>query len=146
MKNVEMFYINEQHKDIVEEHINSIKRLMYFATENVGDGKYHDYLDILNSIYLYSNNFYNTMLDKTDTDGGVVAEFIFLIPNMSFYSSIGFLTALRDGDNNSDMKMTLEKIGLSCENTISELADILMDESEKKNILKDLPNIKINQN
>jgi len=146
MKNVEMFYINEQHKDIVEEHISAIKRLMYFATENVGNGKYHDYLDILNSIYLYSNNFYNTMLDKTDADSGVVAEFIFLIPNMSFYSSIGFLTALRDGDNNFDMKMSLEKIGLSCENTISELADILMDESEKKNILKDLSSIKINQN
>lgn len=146
MKDIEMLYLNEQHKKIVEAHLKRIKRLMYFATENTDSGKYHHYLEILNSIYLYSNNFYNTMLDKNDTDSGVIAEFMFLIPNMCFYSAIGFLTALRDGSNDSSMKMSLEKVALSCENTTSELADILIDENGKREILKDLSNIKINQN
>jgi hypothetical protein len=146
MKDIEMCYLNEQHKLIVEAHIKKIKKMMYYATENVDGGKYQGFLDILNSIYLYSNNFYSTMLDKDDTDSGVVAEFLFLIPNMCFYSTIGFLTALKDGRNDSEIKGYLQRIGISCENTTSELADILMDENEKKENLMDLVNVKINQN
>ena len=119
---------------------------MYFATEDVDGGKYQDFLHIVNSIFLYSNNFHKTMVDKVDTDNGVVAEFIFLIPNMIFYTSIGFLTALKDGENDEDMKDALEKIGLSCENTTSELADIIIDESEKKQIYEEIDKIKVNQN
>jgi len=44
------------------------------------------------------------------------------------------------------MKDALEKIGLSCENTTSELADILIDESEKKQIYEEIDKIKVNQN
>ena len=108
MKDTEILYINEQHQIIIDSHIKSIKALMYFATEKVSTGRYQDFLNILNSIYLYSNNFYNTMLDKNDTDDGVIAEFIFLIPNMTFYTAIGFLTALKDGDNELDIRESLE--------------------------------------
>ena len=146
MKNIEMFYLNDQHKKIAEAHIKSIKRLIYFATENEDSGKYQEYVEILNSIYLYSNNFYHTMVDKTDTDNGVVAEFIFLIPNMCFYSAIGFLTALKNDSNISEMNNYLEKIAVICEVATSELANILMDENERENIIKDLSEIKINQN
>ncbi len=146
MKDTEILYLNDQHEKIVESHLKTIKKLMYFATEDVDGGKYQDFLHIVNSIFLYSNNFHKTMVNKVDTDNGVVAEFIFLIPNMIFYTSIGFLTALKDGENNEDMKDALEKIGLSCENTTSELADIIIDESEKKQIYKEIEEIKVNQN
>jgi len=146
MKNIEMLYLNRQHQEIVECHISKIKKLMYYATENVDSGKYKGFLDILNSIYLYSNNFYSTVLDRSDDDNGVVAEFLFLVPNMCFYSAIGFLTALRDGENDSDMKDYLERVGAISENATGELADILIDEEEKKEIIKDLVNIKIKQN
>ena len=88
----------------------------------------------------------NTMLDKNDTDDGVIAEFIFLIPNMTFYTAIGFLTALKDGDNESDIRESLENIGFRCENTTSELADILIDENEKKQMIKNLTEIQVTQN
>lgn len=146
MKDTEIIYINEQHQIIIDSHIKNIKALMYFATEKVSTGRYQDFLDILNSIYLYSNNFYNTMLDKNDTDDGVIAEFIFLIPNMTFYTAIGFLTALKDGDNESDIRESLENIGFRCENTTSELADILIDENEKKQMIKNLTEIQVTQN
>lgn len=146
MKDTEILYLNDQHEEIVESHLKTIKKLMYFATEDVDGGKYQDFLHIVNSIFLYSNNFHKTMVDKVDTDNGVVAEFIFLIPNMIFYTSIGFLTALKDGENDDDMKEALEKIGLSCENTTSELADIIIDESEKKQIYEEIDKIKVNQN
>ena len=146
MKDKEILYLNDQHEEIVESHLKTIKKLMYFATEDVDGGKYQDFLHIVNSIFLYSNNFHKTMVNKVDTDNGVVAEFIFLIPNMIFYTAIGFLTALKDGENNEDMKDALEKIGVSCENTTSELADIIIDESEKKQIYKEIEEIKVNQN
>ena len=37
-------------------------------------------------------------------DEGLVEEFIFLIPNMVFYTAIGYLTALKDGENDYLMR------------------------------------------
>ena len=145
MKNTDIFYLNDRHRDIIETHTRNIKQVMYFATEDVNEGKYQDFLHILKSVYLYSNNFYDTMLKK-DEDGGVTAEFIFLIPNMTFYTTVGFLTALKDGENDSDLQYYLEQIGKYCENATSELADILIDEQEKNKLLKDIQDIELSQN
>jgi hypothetical protein len=68
------------------------------------------------------------------------------MPNMSFYTAIGFLTALKNKNNKSIMRESLERIVMSCEDTTSELADVLIDENEKKQLIKDLPNKEINQN
>ena len=138
MKDIDIVYLNKEHKTIIGKHLKMISELMYYATENTKSGKYKDFLDILNSIYMYSNNFYSTMVDKQDCENGVVAEFLFLIPNMSFYTAIGFLTALKDGENDLFLRKSLEDIGINCENTTSELADILIDETEQKKIFKDI--------
>jgi hypothetical protein len=145
MKNTAISYINDQHKEIVQTHIQKIKKVMYFATEDAGDGKYKDFLDILDSIYLYSNNFYDTMVSKR-TRSEILEEFIFLIPNMVFYTAIGFLTALKDGENDFLMRDSLETIGSYCEGTTSELADIIIDEKETKKILQDILENKISKN
>ena len=110
---------------------------MYYATENETAGKYQDFLNILDSVYLYSNNFHDTTL-KTEDDNGVMAEFIFLIPNMLFYTAIGFLTALKTECNADFMCSHLEKVGSLCENSTSELADVLIDVTDKKKILEDM--------
>ena len=57
---------------------------------------------------------------------------------MSFYTAIGFLTALKDGENDSQLRDSLTNVGLSCESTTSELADVLFDETEKKQIIRDI--------
>ncbi len=145
MKNTDIFYLNDRHREIIETHTRNIKQVMYFATEDVSEGKYQDFLHILKSVYLYSNNFHDTMLKK-DEDGGVTAEFIFLIPNMTFYTTVGFLTALKDGENDSDLQYYLEQIGRYCENATSELADVLIDEKEKNRLLKDIQDIELSQN
>ena len=145
MKNTDIFYLNDKHREIIETHAKNIKQVMYFATEDVNEGKYQDFLHILKSVYLYSNNFHDTMLKK-DEDGGVTAEFIFLIPNMTFYTTVGFLTALKDGENDLDLQYYLEQIGEYCENATSELADVLIDEQEKGKLLKDIQDIELSQN
>ena len=138
MKDTEVIYLNEQHQKIVSNHIKMVKRLIYYATEEAEKGKFQDFLTILRSIYMYSNNFYNTEVDKKKCDRGTVSEFLFLIPNMSFYMAIGFLTGLKNNDDNLDLRDRVERIAMFCEDTTSELADILIDEEEKKNILKEI--------
>ena len=146
MKDKEVIYLNAEHEEIIKKHIKSFKKLMYFATENTQEGKFQDYLTILNSIYMYSNNFYSTVVSKKNCDKGAVAEFLFLIPNMSFYTAIGFLTALKDGENDFVMKNGLEEIGSICENATSELADILIDEKESKRLMQDILDLELTKN
>ena len=138
-------YLNAQHKVIIENLQREIKKVMYFATENVSVGKYQDFSHMMTTVYLYSNNFHDTVLKK-EKDDGVVSEFIFLIPNMIFYTAIGFLTALKDGDNNSELQFHLEKIAHYCELATGELADIIIDAKEKASLLKEFESIEITQN
>ena len=145
MKNTDISYINDNHKKIVEQHIRKIKKAMYFATEDVGEGKYQDFLDIMNSVYLYSNNFYDTMVEKKGDSASLVV-LIFLIPNMVFYTAICYLAPFKDGDNDYLMRSSLEEIGSICENATSELADILIDEKESKKIMQDILDLDLTKN
>ena len=117
---------------------------MYYATETAANGKYQEFLEIMSSVYMYSNNFHDSMLKKEDS--GVIAEFLFLIPNMMFYTSIGFLTALKNNNNYKELGKYLEEIASATENATSELADILIDNQEKQKILKELQNVRVSKN
>ena len=67
-----------------------------------------------------------------------MAEFIFLIPNMLFYTAIGFITGLKTKENGDVMVIHLERIGSLCENSTGELADVLIDATDKKRLLEDI--------
>jgi len=137
MKKKDILYLNESHQEVIEMLMDDVKKIMYYATEDEISGKYQDFLNILDSVYLYSNNFHDTTL-KIEGDDGVMAEFIFLIPNMLFYTAIGFLTGLKTNENSDDMAIHLEKIGSLCENSTSELADVLIDATDKKRLLEEI--------
>ena len=134
MKKKDILYLNEGHQVVVESLMEDVKQIMYYATEDEIVGKYKDFLKILDSVYLYSNNFHETTL-KIEGGDGVMAEFIFLIPNMLFYTAIGFLTALKTEENGNDMIVFLEKIANLCENSTGELADVLIDATDEKKLL-----------
>jgi len=137
MKKTDILYLNAGHQEVVEVLMDDVKKIMYYATEDEIAGKYQDFINIIDSVYLYSNNFHDTTL-KIEGDDGVMAEFIFLIPNMLFYTAIGFLTALKKDGNSDSMAVHLEKIGSLCENSTGELADVLIDATDKKRLLEDM--------
>jgi len=137
MKKKDILYLNASHQEVVEVLMEDVKKIMYYATEDEIAGKYQDFLNILDSVYLYSNNFHETTL-KIEGDDGVMAEFIFLIPNMLFYTAIGFLTGIKTKANGDVMAVHLEKISSLCENSTSELADVLIDATDKKRLLEDM--------
>ena len=62
MKKKDILYLNEGHQEVVEGLMEDVKKIMYYATEDEIAGKYQDFLSILDSVYLYSNNFHDTTL------------------------------------------------------------------------------------
>ncbi len=140
----EINYLNDSHKSVVEKYLLRLKKIMYFATENTESGKYQDFFDILNTVYRYSNNFYETMLKREDNNA--TQEFIFLIPNMTFYSCIGYLTALKNVTNIEQIRDALEKITVVTEDATSDLADIVIDDYENKKILREIEELQLTKN
>jgi len=127
-------YINKEHEDIVEQYVLYLKKLVYFATEDAGNMKFQEYTEILESVFMYSNNFYDTMTRKKH----MVEEFMFLIPNMAFYLSVGFFTGLKNRNNAKDIEMCIDRLAKKTENITGELTDILIDNKEKIEIIEEL--------
>lgn len=127
-------YINKEHEDIVEQYVLYLKKLIYFATEDAGNMKFQEYTEILESVFMYSNNFYDTMTKKKH----MVEEFMFLIPNMAFYLSVGFFTGLKNKNNAKDIEMCIDRLAKKTENITGELTDILIDNKEKIEIIEEL--------
>lgn len=127
-------YINKEHEGIVEQYVLYLKKLVYFATEDAGNMKFQEYTEILESVFMYSNNFYDTMTKKKD----MVEEFMFLIPNMAFYLSVGFFTGLKNRNNAKDIEMCIDRLAKKTENITGELTDILIDNKEKIEIIEEL--------
>ena len=127
-------YINKEHEAIVEQYVLYLKKLVYFATEDAGNMKFQEYTEILESVFMYSNNFYDTMTKKKD----MVEEFMFLIPNMAFYLSVGFFTGLKNRNNAKDIEMCIDRLAKKTENITGELTDILIDNKEKIEIIEEL--------
>jgi hypothetical protein len=127
-------YINKEHEAIVEQYVLYLKKLVYFATEDAGNMKFQEYAEILESVFMYSNNFYDTMTKKKH----MVEEFMFLIPNMAFYLSVGFFTGLKNRNNAKDIEMCIDRLAKKTENITGELTDILIDNKEKIEIIEEL--------
>ena len=127
-------YINKEHEAIVEQYVLYLKKLVYFATEDAGNMKFQEYTEILDSVFMYSNNFYDTMTKKKH----MVEEFMFLIPNMAFYLSVGFFTGLKNKNNAKDIEMCIDRLAKKTENITGELTDILIDNKEKIEIIEEL--------
>jgi|TARA_R110000803_G_scaffold47989_1_gene99819 hypothetical protein len=129
-------YLNQQHREIIENYILYVKKLIYFATEDAGDKKFKDFLTVLDTVFLYSNNFHDSIKERTRMN----EEFIFLIPNMTFYLSVGFLTGLKHKQNNEEMQEFIDRMAKKSENITGELADLLIDSNETIEILQELNN------
>ena len=127
-------YINKEHEAIVEQYVLYLKKLVYFATEDAGNMKFQEYTEILETVFMYSNNFYDTMTRKKH----MVEEFMFLIPNMAFYLSVGFFTGLKNKNNAKDIEMCIDRLAKKTENITGELTDILIDNKEKIEIIEEL--------
>jgi len=68
----------------------------------------------------------------------MVEEFMFLIPNMAFYLSVGFFTGLKNKQNAQDIEMCIDRLSKKTENLTGELTDVLIDNKDKIDIIEQL--------
>lgn len=126
---IELKYLNDKHKILVDTYLNSIKEDMFDATEDYDCSKFIEYSQVLKTILLYSNNFY----DSVEMKEAAIEEFAFLVPNFTFYMTVGFLTGLKRKDNEYDFAITLDTVTRKTQDVTGEIADMLLDERNKNN-------------
>ena len=126
---MEIDYLSERHRVIVEIYIAEVKKTMYYATDTV---------------FSYSNNFFESM--NNGYKGITTSEFLFLIPNMLFYTSIGFIMGIKNSENKSEMDFYIEKVTTLAESAIGDLADVLIDSDEGERILKESADKQLSKN
>ena len=120
----EILAVNNKHKMLLEKYIVYVKKIAYFATEDSANGKFKQYHDILETIIAYSNNFYETTANKKQNK----VEFAYIIPNFVLYMTIGFMTGLKNKNNEYDLIMLIDRLTRKTENLTGEITDILHDE------------------
>lgn len=144
IENMEIKYLSTRHRDIVEIYIAEVKKTMYYATDCEGVGKYGDFIDLADTVFSYSNNFFESI--GNGYKGITTSEFLFLIPNMLFYSSIGFIMGVRSKGNLDEMNFYIEKVTTLAESAIGDLADVLIDTEEGEKILENANNEELSKN
>ena len=120
----EILAVNNKHKMLLEKYIVYVKKIAYFATEDSANGKFKQYHDILETIIAYSNNFYETTTNKKQNK----VEFAYIIPNFVLYMTIGFMTGLKNKNNEYDLIMLIDRLTRKTETLTGEITDILHDE------------------
>jgi len=141
---MEIDYLSEKHRVIVEKYIAEVKKTMYYATDCEGIGKYGDFIDLADTVFSYSNNFFESM--NNGYKGITTSEFLFLIPNMLFYTSIGFVMGIKNNENSEEMDFYIEKVTTLAESAIGDLADVLIDCEEGSRILENEENKELSKN
>ena len=99
--------INDKHESLLKSQISFIKGIAYEATEDCEEGKFEDYNDILNNIIKYTNKF-QKLIEENNKD----KEWVYMSPNLMLYSCMGFLSGIRNDENN---------------NTINRLSELLFE-------------------
>ncbi len=132
--------INSKHRILVREHLKFLQSRLYDLTEyDKTKGKFLDFVDVLDTIVKYSNDF----KDYTNKNRGK-DEWMYMIPTLSLYASLGFMVGIKNEEiqKRIDMSDMQEEIIAETLELVAELADVLTDYREKKGIEKELNKIK----
>jgi transposase len=125
---MEIKYLNKKHQKEVEEFMSLVKEVIYYATEDSATGKYSEFNNLIGTITTYSNNFYRSV----KSNKGNKEEFAFMIPNLLFYMSIGFLTGIQKKNQEYNTMKIIKNLSDYATDVTGRITDILIDEEEKE--------------
>tara|TARA_R110002012_G_scaffold294518_1_gene490693 strand:- start:160 stop:573 length:414 start_codon:yes stop_codon:yes gene_type:complete len=125
---MEIKYLNKKHQKEVEDFMSLVKEIIYYATEDSGAGKYSEFNELIGTITQYSNNFYKSVVNDTANK----EEFAFMIPNLLFYMTIGFLTGIQKKNQQYNTMKIIKKLSDYATDVTGRITDILIDEDEKE--------------
>jgi hypothetical protein len=120
-------HINAKHEDMVTNYLIYIQKQVYLATETADSGKYDDFQELLEDIITYHNDFVGTGLNKKNFE-----EWVFAIPNMTMFTSLGFFAGLRNEENDDVIERCVQNVYTSTMEVVGSLSDLMKDEAEIK--------------
>ena len=123
----EIIYINEKHEQLMVDYLYYIKKQVYEATEYCENGKYTDFQDVLDDIITYHNDFYKMRLADGD-----VSEWLFCIPNLALFTTLGFFAGLKSQSDKDFYDELQGKVHFATMELVGNLSDMLQDINLKK--------------
>ena len=121
--------LNKNHEDILKKYISFVQQTVYEATEDFDAKKFLDFNEVLENIIDYTNAF-NKIVETSNRR----TEWAYMTPNLILYACIGFLSALRNGENNEFIDGLSEDLFEKTVDFVGETTDILDDINTKENI------------
>tara|TARA_R100000742_G_C4266630_1_gene84744 strand:+ start:579 stop:971 length:393 start_codon:yes stop_codon:yes gene_type:complete len=127
----EFKHINAKHEDLVTKYLIYIQKQVYLATETADDGKYQDFQELLEDILMYHDDFVGVGLNVEN-----VEEWVFTIPNLTMFTTLGFFAGLRNKENDSLIEKCVRNAYSSTMDVVGNLSDLMKDEKEIKSMQK----------
>lgn len=120
--------VSEEHTVILTEYLTFLKKQLYTITEYCDEGKYHDFEDVLEDIISYYVDFKKYAVH----DESGMEEWIYMLPNLTMYSFMGFLAGVKNKRNIIVIDKVYESVLMSTMETIGLISDSIQDKLEVK--------------
>ena len=115
---------NIKHKRILEKYLQYVKASIYYITEEHEAGKFGDFIDTLESIITYSNEF----REDNEKQTSLMNEWRYMIPNLVVFSSVGFLSGIKRKSISKDVEILKKKLFRKTSEIIGETYDIYAED------------------
>lgn len=125
--------LNQYHEDILKKYISFVQKTVYQATEGHTVKKFLDFNEVLENIIDFTNAF-----NKIVKSSNRRTEWAYLTPNLILYACVGFISGLRNKENNELMSRLSEDLFENTIDLIGETTDILEDMKIKEDMQKQI--------
>ena len=128
---------NIEHKQILVNYLQYVKGSVYYITEEHEAGKFGDFMETINAIISYSNEF----REDNERQTSLMNEWRYMIPNLVVFASIGFLAGIKRDSISYEIESLKKRLFRKTSEIIGETYDIYADgilEEEFKVKLKEI--------
>lgn len=115
---------NIEHKRILEKYLQYVKASIYYMTEEHEAGKFGDFIDTLETIITYSNEF----REDNERQNSLMNEWRYMIPNLVVFASAGFLAGIKTKSISKDIEILKNKLFRKTSEIIGETYDIYAED------------------
>jgi hypothetical protein len=128
--------INKKHNKILTSYLNKIDGFIYEVTEFSAANKWSFFQPLKSEAIRLHNELgkdFNKEKFENPKSVHVVSqtEWVFMLPNFLLFGSIGFATALKDGENDEYINEEINNLYRSMTKTIVRLDEMICEHNEK---------------
>ena len=133
--------LNKQHEEMLKQYLTFVQGTVYSATEDYKSSKFLDFNEIMENIIDYTNAF--NQIVKTSHRR---AEWAYMTPNLMLYACMGFLSGVKNDENEEEIDSLLKDLFDKTVDFVGETSDILQDIKTKEDMQKKILTIQKEKN